>query len=358
MEIIKVGICLEDKTFARAMAMGLARETSVMRFYLLNHIEEGDFCDLILSSEDSSQKNVVQMIRDWQPEDTGTVSDLPPYMIYRYRESTGLVNELLYIFYKLTGKVVEHRGSAGMQLLVFLSDSGGSGTTSAALAILTMLYRIYGVRCLYMNLCPLDDSAKYLEEGGEESLLRLLYYLDQDRDFPIESFITNTEELDYISTGPINTCFSEMNPSLMLRLLHKVKNLKKYGFVAVDIGNFLSKENRKLLSHCESAVLVSDGERRLPGKYRQRITRQISEFLGDGRLICVDNFVSDIWSDSEQKDIVGETLTEESKARISRYSISKQQGRNLMLDKNYGLEISLIAREIMEGLTDGTGEQV
>ncbi len=355
MEIIKVGICLDDKSFAEAMSIGLARETSVMRFYLLNQIDEGDFCDLILSSEGSSRKNVVQVIREWEP--SAEVSDHPPYQVYRYRESTALISDLLYIFYRLTGKVVEHRGGAGMQLLVFLSDSGGSGTTSTALSILKMLYRIYGVRSLYLNLCPLDDSGKYLSEGGEESLLRLLYYLDQDRDFPVESFISCYEELDRIDTGIINLYFSEMKPSLMLRFLHKVKNLGKYGFVAVDIGNFLSKENRDLLRNSETAVLISDGERKLPKPYRQRINSEIEQLLGNGRLIYVENFASDIPEETGQDDGDEERRQEDSMKTSSRYSVSKQNGSDLRLEKNYGLEISLIAREIMEGRADGTGEQ-
>lgn len=360
MEIVKVGICLEDKTFAQAIAQGLARETSMMRFYLLNSIEEGTFCDMILSSETSRQENVVQMVRDWETAtgDMTAVYDQPPYRVYRYRESTNLINDLLFIYYRLTGKTVEYRGTTTLQLLLFLADSGGSGTTSTALAVLKMLYRIYGVRSLYLNLCPLDDSGKYLKKGGEASLLKLLYYLAQERDFPVASFITREEELDYISVGSVNTDFSEMNPTLMFRLLHKVDKLGKYDFVAADIGNILSRENKKLLEYSDLAVLISDGERKLPGAYREKISREIMNLLGSGRLICVENFLQDDLEMPEKDKVLEEQHSETSSKKISRYSISKQCGGNLQLEKNYGYEISLIAREIMEEQLYETRKQV
>lgn len=129
---------------------------------------------------------------------------------------------------------------------------------------------IYGAKSLYMNLCPLDDSRKYLEEEGEESLLKLLYYLEQDRAFPLGSFITETEEIDYVNTGVINTYFNEMRPLLMERFLKKMDSLGKYDFLILDMGNHLCRENKKLLAGADCAVLISDGERSRPGNTGRR----------------------------------------------------------------------------------------
>ena len=337
MEVIKVGICLEDRAFGEALAVGLAREAGSMRFFLLERVSEGDFCDLILSSGSEADDRVVEMVRDSQAHNcTGP----PPYKVYRYKETQNLISDLVFIYFRLTGKVIEHRGSSVCRLIVFLADGGGCGTTSTALASARMLYRIYGAKSLYMNLCPLDDSRKYLEEEGEESLLKLLYYLEQDRAFPLGSFITETEEIDYVNTGVINTYFNEMRPLLMERFLKKMDSLGKYDFLILDMGNHLCRENKKLLAGADCAVLMSDGERSRPGKYREKISREIFKRVERGRLLYVKNFVGDDWTEEDTRQLC----------------ITKQEEQKLQLEWSYGTEISMLAREIMEGRGHG-GEE-
>lgn len=328
MEVIKVGIFLEDKVFSEALSIGLARETRRMRFYQINSLSEGDFCDLILTSGSSDSSRVVQMVREYEEGHF----EGPPYKVYRYQESQNLINDLLFIYFKVTGKVVESRGEATLRLLVFAADSGGCGTTSTAIAAAKSLYRTYGSKSLYLNLCPLDDSRKYLEEGGEDSLLKLLYYLDQEKDFPIESFITGTEEIDYVNTGVVNTYFNEMRPLLMSRFLQKIDKLGIYHFLIVDMGNHLSRENKKLLARADTAVIISDGERNLPGKYSERITREICARIENGKVIRVKNFAPEFPEDETENML----------------TVTKRTEADTGLRRNYGMEISRIAREIME----------
>lgn len=334
MEVIKVGIFLDDKSFGEALATGLAREAGGMRFYLLNSPEEGEFCDMLLVSKSTGDDRMVEMVRD---PDAQNCRGEPPYRVYRYRESSNLMNDLLFIYFKLTGKVVEIRNSASCRTVAFLAESGGCGTTSTALGTARMLYQIYGSRSLYLNLCPIDDSRQYPEETGEESLLKLLYYLEQNRQFPLSSFITETEELDYVNTGVINTYFNEMKPVLMQRFLQKVDQLGRYDFLIVDMGNHLCIENKKLLKSVDCAVLIRDGERRREEEIRRKISREIMNRVKQGRLLCVKNFADDRWSEEDD----------------GQFCITRQESRDLRLVKNYGSEIAALAKEIMEGKSDG-----
>ena len=337
MEIIKVGIALEDHAFAQALSIVLAREDSCMRFYLLGSIAEGDFCDLILTEKPSGDKRVIELVRDMAAvQYTGE----PPYRLYRYMESQNLMNSLLFIYFKVTGKVVETKGDSNCRLLVFLGESGGCGTTSSAIATACMLHRIYGSRSLYLNLCPIDDSRKYLSEDGEESLMKLLYYLDQEKEFPISAFITEREELDFVNTGVINSYFSEMKPFLMRRFLTKIDQLGKYDFLIVDMGNHLSRENRKMLGYADCTVMLCDSQRVRPGKYRQRIAREIFKRIDQGRLLRVENFADDMVCEQEPQTLY----------------IAAQRDTDLRLEKNYGMEIGILAREIMEGGGHGEGK--
>ena len=337
MEIVKVGILLEDRAFAQALSIALSREDSCMRFYLLDSAAEGESCDLILAERPSSDEKVIELVRD--SEAVRYTGD-PPYKLYRYMESQNLINSLLFIYFKVTGKVIETKGDT--RLVVFLGESGGCGTTSAALATACMLHRIYGSKSLYLNLCPIDDSRKYFSEEGEESLMKLLYYLDQEKEFPIGAFITEREELDFVNTGIINSYFNEMKPFLMRRFLYKIDQLGKYDFLIVDMGNHLSRENRKMLSYADCAVMLCDSQRVRPGKYRQRIAREIFKRVEAGRLLRVENFAGDMPC-SQEMEIEAETLV-----------ISTQQDIDLRLEKNYGMEIGILAREIMEGGVHGS----
>ena len=340
MELIKVGICLEDRTFAQALAMTLAREGSCMRFYLLNHMEEGADCDLILASSASPDAKVVEMVRN---PAFAQYTEAPPFKVYRYMESQNLISCLLFIYFKVTGKVMERKGDTHLRLVTFLAECGGCGTTSAALSVACMLYRIYGSKSLYLNLCPIDDSRKYLEEEGEDSLMKLLYYLDQDKPFPIGAFITEKEEVDFVNTGVINSYFNEMKPILMQRFLKKFDQLGKYDFLIVDMGNHLSRENKKMLGYTDCAVLLCDSERKRPGKYRERISQEIFKRVQRGTVLRVENFAADVPDAFEQVE------TEQA----APLSIARQETEGLSLDRNYGIEIGAIAREIMEGGNGG-----
>ena len=193
MKMIKVGICLDDTHFAHALSVGLARECRNIEYILLEKMEDGDLCDLILSSQPGEDHRIIMMVRDARDEN---IYGEPPFCVFRYKESHRLANDLLFLYFKLSGKNIELSGNTRCKILVFCSVSGGCGCTSAALSTGRMLYRMYGCKCLYLNLCPIDDSKKYLQREGEKSLLSLLYYLDKGRDFPLGTFISKREGID------------------------------------------------------------------------------------------------------------------------------------------------------------------
>lgn len=361
MALIKAGIFLKDRIFAEALAEGLSRQAGPIRFYLLSAFEEGDFCDLILAEPDwdrdegvfggsdreSSYCGIVELVR--QPGEENLFGK-PPYRIYRYKESPNLLNDLLFVYFEMTGRSLENHGDAKCRTIVFLSECGGCGATSIALASARMLYQIYGSRVLYLNLCPLNDTED--DKAGRESgrFVKLLYYLQENRDFPVSSFITEEEELDCVNTGIVNGYFNEMKPLFMQRFLEKIGRLGKYDFLFLDIGNHLSRENKNLISGAECTVLVSDGERRCSGKYRKAISREIAERVDHGRIVHIRNFADDSW----EEDYTDETELAEGEEL---FCISRQRDGNLQLAQNFGNEVSEVAKAIMEGTDHGGGKQ-
>lgn len=341
METIRVGVFLKERAFAHALAVCLARECRFMSLHVLAALpsekdpEEWQ-TDMILSDEPFERFRTVQLVRHAEDEQLSS----SPFRVYRYKESCHLARDLLFIWYQMTGSVIEYREDRQCRLLVFAAAGGGCGTTSAAISVCRMLQRIYESRCLYLNLCPVNDSRKYLYGSGRTSLLQLLYYLQSEREFPLEHFITCGNEMDYIDAPLINSCFDQIVPGLLHKLLQRIERLGQYDFFAVDVGCCLCRENRHLMEEAEAAVILMDGRKLTPGKYLEEISGEIERCLKNGKVITVENFAPDSWEEHGNGRLY-----------ISQISCGVQ-GEEFNLDEalegNYGLEIASIAGKIME----------
>lgn len=337
METVRIGIFMADRIFAKAMATGLARECRSMTFQILYDPDDGQELDMVLTAGDEKGTNIVQMVRD--PADVSV--SVPPYRVYRYRESQNLVRELLQIYFHMTGRILPYSGDRKCRLIVFAAGGGGWGVTSTAISVCRMLYRIYGSRCLYLNLCPIDDSKKYLNSTGNTDLLKLLYYLEQEREFPLEAFITAAEELDYVDTRIVNYSCDELNTELLERFLSKVEAMGVYDFVVADTGNHLNRQNRHMLGHADITAEVLRNGAAARGKYFSSIAREIEKLAHQSRLIRIETFAR-VWQEEQDDDIL--TVSEDREV----FRAAEEQELALELSGNYGMEIGAVARRIME----------
>ncbi len=287
MDLIKVGICLDDIHFAHALSIGLARSCKNMTFSLMDGPDEYDEFDLILTSDSSVHPKEIMMVRDMA--EVNIFGD-PPFSIYRYKESQHLINDLLFIYFRLSGKNLEYVGDAECKILAFASASGGCGCTLTALSVGQMLYKMYGCKCLYLNLCPIDDSKKYLQTESGNSLLNLLYYLEVQRDFPLGSFISQTETMDYIHTNLINSYFDELSLTLLRRLLKKVDEIGIYSFLLVDMSNHFSRNNKQLLAQASQIVVLYQERDCISQVYFSRLVDELNRISQPNSLIMVKNF--------------------------------------------------------------------
>lgn len=337
MNMIRVGICLDDVHFARALSMGLARECRNMTFILLESVDGDGECDLILSSAPHDDQRVITMVRDETEEN---IYEDPPYRVYRYKESHRLVNDLLFIYFKITGQNLEFTGDAKCKVLVFASVSGGSGCTATAISVGQMLYKLYGCKCLYLNLCPIDDSKKYLPAAGQQSLLSLLYYLDTQKDFPLGTFLSHTQQIDYVHTNLINSYFDEIQVKLLTRLMKKIDELGTYPFLIVDMSNHFSRTNKQLLSRAFRIILLYQDRDRIPEQYFLKIIGEIKRIAKRTKLIKVKNFVEDDFEENENFLL------------ISREKMQFHGNDRGLIDlssaEHFQLETGAIARQIME----------
>ncbi len=340
MEIIRVGIYHDDSLFARALAIGLARESRSVRFVLMDDMDTLEELDMVLSSKEDGRPNVVQLVKSQQQKQLETA----PYRLYQYEESRTMIDDLLFIYFKMTDRVLEYRGTCKCRLVTFVSDAGGSGTTLTCISTAKMLHSIYGSRLLYLNLCPIDDSKKYLAAGSRIGLLKLLYYLDAGRDFPLESFITRDEEMDYLSTDIVNSSFNDIKPALMTKLVKKVDEQGQYDYFFIDIGSCLSRENKRALENSDLVVFVHRWQNGEPVAYYKHISQEIKKKAGGAKYLFIRNFAGDDWRQEDCEEI---WISED--REVVRPDEDEQTLR-INLARNYGIEIAAIAKKIVEEL--------
>lgn len=339
MESIKVGISLSDKDFARALARGLAGECRKMSFYQMNSTKNTIGVDLILTDKNSCGSHIVQLVDDPDDEE---FQEGCRFRIFKYRESSDFVRTLLLAHYQYSGKILRYKEHRQTRLIAAVSAAGGSGTTSVSLAACRSLRRLYGKRCLYLNLSPVNDAGKYLNMSSGQHLLKLLYALSEEKDFPPEAFVTKGEDFDYISTGILNTYSEEMNPEILQRFLKRMEESGVYDILLVDIGNILSRRNKELLAFADLVLFIWREDYRLPGKYLEEITREIEKSAEYAKVIPVINCCDSSWEENDGGQEIRISYDTDAFAE-------EEDGKcRILLTRNYGTEISVIAKKITE----------
>ncbi len=327
MEIIKVGICMEDNDFSTAIARGLAMAGRRMEIHVLHDRDNEELMDLILSDKKSNDVHTLYLSESNEEE---LYLQKGPYSIYRYSDSIQMTDAIYYLYFKLTGKVVRGRENNHCHLIEGISISGGAGVTMTLISMAKMIYRTYGSRCLYLSLSPFNIriyDGKLVKDG---SFLKLLYYLGEEREFPIKSFITETEEVDYLAAGIFNSHYGEFNLDFLINLLKKIDMEGKYDFLILDIGNHFTTETISLLEVAEGVLFVRGRNEGKLQDYFPNFSREIKEWE-QGGTIC---------------EVL--SMSEDGENKFSDFEVSITETFNL--NENYGTEIGRIVKWIGENI--------
>ena len=274
MESIRVAVCIRDDAFAVALARGLARESRNMQI----RVGETRGSQLILydtaSVPDPIPEHGVILSKD-----QGSC-DYSKRTLFLYEDSRVLVNQLIYIYFDLTGRMAEYRHQLQSKVIAFASLSGGAGVTSLAVAAGRMFDLIYGSRCLYLNLKPFDDSCRYLERNDDGSLMKLLFHLERSDEVPLKAFIREGEGVDLLMTNAWNQHVQDLTEERMERLLSQIDDLGCYRYVLLDIGNHLSRQNMERIRTCDCLVLVtpySEGQKQVVVQQAEDVLRNLAD---------------------------------------------------------------------------------
>jgi hypothetical protein len=252
-------------------------------------------------------------------EDKGTDAGVP-----LNRDS--LLSGLNLLWFQKTGRQAEYLFLQQTSVTAFFGISGGCGTTACALSTARLLHRIYGSKCLYISMKPVDDSGNYLRKDGSCSLLRLLYAFQRSRQEPILPYLNEEDGIWYFK-GTERGLDEQVRLESMEKLFKELSRQGEFQHVIIDFGTSLTEEHMEMMQCCDAAVLVGKGERALRPLFQREWEDKLLNLLPN---IALLHNMDDGRQDMASWDM-SVNWTEESEAENR--EIEKRKGR-----KTYQLE--------------------
>lgn len=376
MELIRVGLDIEDREYSSVLARGLARKSRNMEFWVMPSPEKSskgdadsyftssdidnllttgkrdqksdeesvygehnfdDSLDIILRDKNrcTGRENEIALVNCENISDKSECS-LDERKAFMYEKCGRMVELIRYWHFLNTGRITEFRDEREVSQILFFSQRGGSGTTSTAISIARMMERMYGKRCLYISLKSMDDSAIYYDLTVNSDFMKLLYYLDSGEDFPISAFINHEDEIDRISVPSVVSDIGDMDAVLFNRLLDRIELSGHYDYLIMDAGCDWNRRNLEIGNSSRMVIFMSEYE----SKAMTLAETARFEFLKN-RGTEIMHIVNRC--DPEKNPKEGEFWISEDKRAFNRIG-----GRiRIDLGGNYGIEIAGITKEIM-----------
>lgn len=352
METVRIGIAVKDREYRNALLRGLSRESRDFQFVALDGgksscdvsecqivIKEPEIC-LESSSHQGGSNIADRNAPSWKPSAEPLVIDLTYHELYdmgcrgrreifRYEDAAVFIGKIIYYYDEDRGIDLYFHGRTKCRKVVFSSPKGGCGTTTAALTSARILKYRFGMKTLFISLCPLDGSRKYMESGDGGNMLALLYHLNVGDNVPLCKFISSSDGVDHFRGEENNRAASEMTVSEMKRLIKLIDEMGVYSYVVFDVGNHLSSLAEFLIDEADVRVSV-----RIRGS-------EISEEEVRRQMIRVIDFDDEREKDGSSKR--GEvSLTYEPGAFIA-------EDKKTLIDVRgrYGRDVSMLAERIV-----------
>lgn len=180
MDIIDIGLIVEDIEYGRALCTALALNQRNLSVKLYEKNEdlafEGAHDIIVCDRKIQREINYVRLSEkkaecEQDPEERSVV-------IYKYSSVKSIAAAILDAYSIFTGRKVISVKRADVNILVFCSWQGGCGCTSVSMAMAQEMKRFYGRKVLYISLEEIESTALYMKNDPDKGTLsEYLYYL-------------------------------------------------------------------------------------------------------------------------------------------------------------------------------------
>ncbi|NLY87774.1 MAG: hypothetical protein GX083_04410 [Clostridiales bacterium] len=243
----------------------------------ISEIDRNIYLEIGVDSITSAVKNKTMLITDLNPDDieeetlqrikdrtifisskqnNESMGDLMPQTVFKYDSLSQILSEITDIYHKWTGEIFVDKGRSRLFAICGESDNL-TGMQSRSLAR-QIIFR-HGGSVLILPLAFINDyGVPSLEDAGQ--FTRLMYYINDDRNYNIESFIRrDSYGISYLIMPCGINPIAYLDSKDMLELLWNLG--RQFETVIIDIGSCYTKTNMMMLRSSDNVMIVRSQQR-------------------------------------------------------------------------------------------------
>ncbi len=343
MEIVRIGVLINDMEYRNALLRGLSHESRDFQFVALEgkYGSQGD-CQLVITDRESVYIMVPMVIHLTFHEMYDMTALKGRMEIFRYEDARVFIGKIIYYYAKVKGIDLYFHGKRKCRKIIFSSLRGGVGTTSAAITAARFLKYRFDKKTLFISLCPLDGSREFTGSGDGGNMLSLLYHLQAGDNVPLCKFISSSDGVDHIRGQSNNRAASEMSCTELKKLLKMIDVAGCYDYLIVDLGTNWGHLSEYLIDRADVVVVVRS-EKESRGSYSP-CREMLDNEKNGSKMITVTEF-------ENREDTVSAAGADGQDMAVKYDPDAFIQGKDrtyIDLRGMYGHDLSMLAEKIME----------
>lgn len=182
--------------------------------------------------------------------------------ICKFQKVDLIYKQILNLYSNSASNIVLRKKNIKSNIIFFTSFSGGTGTTSIAVATSKCLAR-KGEKVIYVNLEKNGDPDIFFNGEGQFTLGDVIYALKskkQNLTIKIESSLKKSVEgVEYLAAPKIALDFLELQISEIKTLLNEILTSFDYDYIIVDCRSEYDELSKMVWNMADKVIVVSDG---------------------------------------------------------------------------------------------------
>lgn len=273
---IKLLILSDDKIYSQRISNALAKYSSTLELYMLEDLESAYKClneteiDVFVS-----ERNFNVDLEKLSPYCTfayfvndGSVKKIDGYYtIGKFQSIDSTYKRIVELYTSASGRIIEERkskhNSGSCKTILFISFSGGSGTTTMAVAAAIEAAK-KGLRALYLNLEDIPTTNIFFKQKEPQNFSKVIYALKSEPgkniQLKLDSLVDQDETGVYFYNEPDTALdMNELNWDNLNNLLKQLSGGSTYDVIITDKSFDNNTEFLKFAVLFDNIVTVCDG---------------------------------------------------------------------------------------------------
>lgn len=275
---IRLLILSGDKVYSQRISNALTKYSSTLELYMLEDLESVYACldktdiDVFISerSFDIDTDRLSPYCAFAYFINDGSVTKIDGFnAIGKFQSVDSTYKRIVELYSSVSGRVIEEkrtkRSNSSCRTFLFTSFSGGSGTTTMAVAA-AMEAAGKGHKVLYLNLEDIPTTNIFFKQKEPQNFSKVIYELKSNPNKSIQLKLNNMVEKDdsgvYFYNEPDTALdMNELSWADLENLLNQLSSDGKYDVIIVDKSFSNNSEFLKFQTNFDNTVIVCDGSK-------------------------------------------------------------------------------------------------